>query len=476
MGILGFWPVSCTLQMLIFQLIKSQHIKAAEETRNYLELTTAECFKNGVQECRPLIMGVDASFEVWESPSRSKPRPPALQTLYYKLAALLEWPVLPLFVIDGPARQGVKRGRQVLTRGHPLTAVFQELVGHFGYPCYMAPGEADAELGRLASEGIIDFVQTTDSDVFLFGSERVIYTPNKKRDGNDIKVYTSEKIFTTPSIGLTRGGILLFALLAGGDYDSGSPGCGPVTAHAIARGGLGDQLLHHALEFSDPTAEFLHFLAAWKQQLCKEFAEDPHGLLGRKYKSIAQTIADSDFPNANPSSVYTWPLAASPDVERIARFCQLQFRWDASTVAAKLSQGLFPGVAIQSLLKPYDLHALMEAHLELGLSTDADDFPRSSVLQVLKTKTVTHHGRSLLLYQVQMSVGALSLRAKAGLTDASAFVIPAAMCKWIPAAIMDYALPGLLSRSVRSTTRKSSKAKTHVPKARKPAHKAAPVA
>ncbi|KAK6996115.1 hypothetical protein R3P38DRAFT_2447853, partial [Favolaschia claudopus] len=34
---------------------------------------------------------------------------PALQTLYYKLAALLEWPVLPLFVIDGPARQGVKR-------------------------------------------------------------------------------------------------------------------------------------------------------------------------------------------------------------------------------------------------------------------------------------------------------------------------------------------------------------------------------
>ncbi|KAK6989002.1 hypothetical protein R3P38DRAFT_3439002 [Favolaschia claudopus] len=118
----------------------------------------------------------------------------------------------------------------------------------------------------------------------------------------------------------------------------------------------------------------------------------------------------------------------------------------------------------------------MEAHLELGLSTDADDFPRSSVLQVLKTKTVTHHGRSLLLYQVQMSVGALSLRAKAGLTDASAFVIPAAMCKWIPAAIMDYALPGLLSRSVRSTTRKSSKAKTHVPKARKPAHKAAPVA
>ncbi|KAK7015720.1 hypothetical protein R3P38DRAFT_3204245 [Favolaschia claudopus] len=182
--------------------------------------------------------------------------------------------------------------------------------------------------------------------------------------------------------------------------------------------------------------------------LCNEFAEDPNGLLGRKYKSIAQTIADSDFPDVNliflyvhpitsfsphysPPPFRTWPFAASPDVKSISQFCQLEL-----TVAAKFSKGLFPGVALQSLLKPYyDFHALLEAHLELGLSTDIDDFPRSSVLRVLRTKTVTHHGRSLLLYQVEMSAGALSLRAKAGLTDASAFVIPAAMCKWIPAAI-----------------------------------------
>jgi 5'-3' exonuclease len=39
---------------------------------------------------------------------------------------------------------------------------------------FKAPGEADAELGRLASEGLIDIVQTTDSDVFLFGAPTVI--------------------------------------------------------------------------------------------------------------------------------------------------------------------------------------------------------------------------------------------------------------------------------------------------------------
>lgn len=96
--------------------------------------------------------------------------------------------------------------------------------------------EADAELGRLASEGLIDIVQTTDSDVILFGAPRVIYVcvikcsdgihflicvirPQKKTDGNSVKIYSLENIFITPSVSLTQGGLLLVALLSGGDYD-----------------------------------------------------------------------------------------------------------------------------------------------------------------------------------------------------------------------------------------------------------------
>ncbi|KAK7002089.1 PIN domain-like protein, partial [Favolaschia claudopus] len=367
-----------------------------------------------------------------------------------------------VFVFDGPERRTIKRGTRVNLKGHPLTAMFCELIRCFGFHVHFAPGEADAELGRLSAENIIDMVQTTDSDVFLFGAKCVMYTPKKKTDGDNIAVYTLENLFITPSVGLTRGGLLLFALLAGGDYDPGCPGCGAKTAHAIDRGSLGDALLHAALQ--NP---------------------HPHGLLGRKYKSISQTIADSDFPHAGVIFSYVHPVTsysprhilpphriwslATPDVQKNAQFCQLRFSWEASTVAAKFSKGLFPGVAFQSLLKPYDLHALMEAHLELGLSTDTDDFPRSSVLRVLKTKTAM----SLLLYQVEMSAGAVSLRAKAGLTDASAFVIPAAMRKWIPAAIIDYALPGLLSRSRLATRRPRSTCKSHTGK---PAHKAGAVA
>ncbi|KAK7013481.1 hypothetical protein R3P38DRAFT_2546141, partial [Favolaschia claudopus] len=390
-----------------------------------------------------------------------------------------------VFVFDGPERRAIKRGTRVNLKGHPLTAMFCELIRCFGFHVHFAPGEADAELGRLSAENIIDMVQTTDSDVFLFGAKCVMYTYV------DSFLSILSPLISRPLM-VTTLRIIIW---------QGCPGCGAKTAHAIARGSLGDALLHAASQNPVPTTDFVVFLAAWKHDLCQEFLEDPHGLLGRKYKSISQTIADSDFPHADylmyihPVTSYsprhilpphrTWSLA-TPEVQKIAPFCQLRFSWEASTVAAKFSKGLFPGVAFQSLLKvrvsyfslvsiliTVSSPTLMEAHLELGLSTETDDFPRSSVLRVLKTKTATYHGQSLLLYQVEMSAGAVSLRAKAGLTDASAFVIPAAMCKWIPAAIIDYALPGLLSRSRLATRRPRSTRKSHTGK---PAHKAGAVA
>ncbi|KAK7034797.1 PIN domain-like protein, partial [Favolaschia claudopus] len=443
----------------------------AVETHNIVQYTTAECFKNGAQDCRPMIIGIDASIWMYQVTTvlnyrntRRGPNP-AMQIIYHRLVALLHRRTLLLhtaavivFVFDGPERRAIKRGTRVNLKGHPLTAMFCELIRCFGFHVHFAPGEADAELGRLSAENIIDMVQTTDSDVFLFGAKCVMYTPKKKTDGDNIAVYTLENLFITPSVGLTRGGLLLFALLAGGDFDPGCLGCGAKTAHAIARGSLGDALLHAASQNPVPTTDFVG-------QMWYRIGVTP------KYLMYIHPVTSYSPRHILPPH-RTWSLA-TPEVQKIAPFCQLRFSWEASTVAAKFSKGLFPGVAFQSLLKVRVSPTLMEAHLELGLSTDTDDFPRSSVLRVLKTKTATYHGQSLLLYQVEMSAGAVSLRAKAGLTDASAFVIPAAMCKWIPAAIIDYALPGLLSRSRLATRRPRSTRKSHTGK---PAHKAGAVA
>ncbi|KAK7012767.1 PIN domain-like protein [Favolaschia claudopus] len=446
-------------------------LEHAVETHNIVQYTTAECFKNNTQDCRPMIIGIDASiwmYQVTEALNRCNTQRgpnPALRTIYHRLAALLQIAAVFVFVFDGPERWDIKRGTRVNTKGHRLTPMFCQLIRHFGFHTHFAPGEADAELGRLSAENIIHAVQTIDSDVFLFGAQRVIYTPKKKTDRDSISVYTSRSILTTPSIGLTRGGLLVFALLAGGDYDPGCPGCGVKTAHAIARGPLGDALWHAASRSPVPTAEFRDFLVQWKLNLCEEFRLDPHGYLGRTYKSIAQVISDTpNFPSAKVIFAYVHPVTsysrnhnlprhqtwdvAKPDVAGLAGFCQQQFGWNASTLYAKFSKGLFYGVALQSLIKPHDLHAVLRAHVEFGVSSD-EDFPRSSVFRVMKTKQVSYHGQPLLLRQVEMSAGALGLRVKAGIADASAFPTPSLMIKWIPAAIIDYAFPDLVARSRR---------------------------
>lgn len=148
----------------------------------------------------------------------------------------------------------------------------------------------------------------------------------------------------------------------------GVPGCGIATAHAIARGNLGDLLLYEALKSPTPTARFLDFLTRWREALCNEFSNDPHGLLGRKHKVIATTIAETpSFPNLDVIFAYVHPITSwsenyflpdyhswglsQPNITSIARACQLQFGWDAATIATKFGKFLYSGVAIQSLLK-----------------------------------------------------------------------------------------------------------------------------
>ena len=69
-----------------------------------------------------------------------------------------------------------------------------------------------------------------------------ISIPSNDKDFNDEFI-----LFYQPAVqemvGLSPGGLLLFALLSGGDYDNGVEGCGAVTALGLAKCGFGDQLL-----------------------------------------------------------------------------------------------------------------------------------------------------------------------------------------------------------------------------------------
>ena len=109
-------------------------------------------------------------------------------------------------------------------------------------------------MALLNREGHIDAVLTDDVDAFAFGAKRIIRkgattdfpvralltttdpfssslrlsanksNPALNADGKESKYHTivfdADAIRNHPNIQLTRGGIILFALLSGGDYDT----------------------------------------------------------------------------------------------------------------------------------------------------------------------------------------------------------------------------------------------------------------
>ncbi|KAJ7439712.1 PIN domain-like protein, partial [Mycena galericulata] len=352
-------------------------IQAAAEQHHFLQLTVDGATDNIQAECRPMILGVDASIWMYQAERAARHRHvvqaganPAVRILFYKLAYLLSLPLRVVFVFDGPERPELKRGARVLAKDHHLNIPFQELILAFGYHFYMAPGEAEADLARLNQTGIIDFVQTVDSDVFVFGAPRVLVIPKKKEDAKNVNLYTLENLFINPDVSLTRGGFLLIALLAGGDYHKvyGVKGCGMGIAHAISRSDLGDALLQATLQYSHPTNSLADFLVSWREALCLEFATDPHGYLGRKHPAIAANIkGDPSFPDIDVLFAYVHPTTswsdghqipdhdswgvAEPHAAVIADLCRSYFGWEENLILAKLGNLVYQGIALQSLLR-----------------------------------------------------------------------------------------------------------------------------
>jgi XPG N-terminal domain len=63
---------------------------------------------------------------------------PELRVIFFKLAYLLQFPITPLFVFDGPGRPPVKRGVNVVEKPHWLTLPMKELLDGFRFSHYTA--------------------------------------------------------------------------------------------------------------------------------------------------------------------------------------------------------------------------------------------------------------------------------------------------------------------------------------------------
>ncbi|KAH9029013.1 PIN domain-like protein [Lactarius pseudohatsudake] len=375
MGVTGLWDI----------------LRPSGKLRSLTHIAVVDGFEANPANFRGLRIGIDASIWFFHAVHGREGENPELRTLFFRCARLTSAPFLPLFIFDGPKRPKVKRGKRISDRKYWLVDSMKEIIKAFGFEWRMAPGEAEAELAHLNSIGVIDAVLSDDVDNFLFGAKMVIRSSsvnlsgNSKHtmtnvdgrvDDNHSTIVTSADILVHPSVQLTRGGLILISLLSGGDYHAGLPRCGPVTAHGLAKCGLGDELLKAAQSL---TRDELHnFLITWCGDLRSELRTNSRGHLSSKMPSLAKaarvthglpvmgTIPDA-FPDIDVLLSYTNPIISAtdarachthtpprwecePDLGRLAHLCESRFEWGLKDIIIKCFRTiLWPSFVLRAL-------------------------------------------------------------------------------------------------------------------------------
>lgn len=289
---------------------------------------------------------------------------PAIRTLFYRLVRLLSLTITPVFVFDGPNKPAFKRNRRSRGPGDNVSAAMaKRLIRLFGFAAHDAPGEAEAECALLQRRGVVDAVLSEDVDTIMFGCARTMRswsavetTARGTRPPTHVSVYDVADL-RQGETGLDREGLVLVALMSGGDYiPEGVPGCGVKVACEAARAGFGARLCR--IKRSDPEA-----LRAWREDLVRELRTNESGFFRVRHKALA--IPD-EFPDMEVLRYYTHPVVSQAaaverlraelpmkkeiDVAGLRAFTAETFDWTYKIGAIKFIKVLAPSLLVQALL------------------------------------------------------------------------------------------------------------------------------
>ncbi|MCJ1364341.1 hypothetical protein MMC16_003451 [Acarospora aff. strigata] len=309
---------------------------------------------------RPLRLAIDISIWQFQIQSGKGGSNPALRTFYYRLVRLLALNIQPLFVFDGPEKPPFKRN--VRTAPHTASMpnfLAKQLLKLFGFPYHSAPGEAEAECALFQQNGLVDAVLSEDVDTLMFGCGLSLrgWSSEGSRGNKSpthVDVYDAEKIKTMK--GLDREGMVLVALMSGGDYiTAGMTGCGIKTACEAAKAGFGHDLCK--LSRKDPVG-----LRLWRERLEYELHTNESGYFRVKHKSLK---IPETFPDKAVLGYYTHPVVSTAaklstfqqgpvweqevDVVGLRIFVAEAFEWCNLSGAKKFIRGLAPALLTHRL-------------------------------------------------------------------------------------------------------------------------------
>ncbi|KAF8586690.1 PIN domain-like protein [Ramaria rubella] len=365
MGVPGLWKL----------------LHSAAQSRSLTHIAVEDGFIANSNNLQAYCIGIDAS--IWFYQVNNKPciKDTVLPMLLVRFSLLrsevsgithsrlLLMSLLPLFVFDGPEQPNWKRGKAVRKNKHWIIDNFKQILDAFGFDYRMARGETEAELAHLNASGDIDAVWSDDIDCFLFGTVTVMHSipAASKRDIKErqiVEIYRCTDIAENEDIMLMQGGLILIALLCGGDYNTkGVSRCRLQTVHGLAKAGYGDTLLS-AARTSSP-ADLQRFLFTWCEQLQNELYSNASGLLPHKCPTAAENIA-VDFPQLDTLQNYTHPITSHKeaaaildnlwqkhvDVGKIAWVCEVYFEWGVQDqIMKRFCTQVWLGVMLQLLLQ-----------------------------------------------------------------------------------------------------------------------------
>ncbi|KAJ4858359.1 XPG i-region domain-containing protein [Trichoderma breve] len=263
-----------------------------------------------VEHNRPYRLAIDIAIWQFQNQAARGGTNPAIRTLFYRLVRLLGTPIQPIFVFDGPNKPKFK--------------------------LHDAPGEAEAECAFLQKNGIVDAVLSEDVDTIMFGCTRTLRNwsaEGKNGKPTHVSMYDVNDL-NMANLGLDREGMVLVALMSGGDYiPEGVPGCGPKVAYTEG-------------------------LRQWKKSLTHELRTNASKYFRTRHKALD---IPEDFPNVEVLRYYTHPVVSPESTLEVVRqrlketreiqldglreFTRETFNWDFRIGAIKfirvLSEGLF---------------------------------------------------------------------------------------------------------------------------------------
>lgn len=263
-------------------------------------------------------------------------------------------------MFDGPRKPKIKRNKRSGRGPSVATAQAKKLIRLFGFPIHDAPGEAEAECALLQRHGVVDAVLSEDVDTVMFGCTKSLRNwsaENGKSSPTPTHVSVYEAKEGDPKM-LDREGMILVALMSGGDYSpEGIPGCGIKLACEAARAGYGKSLCR--LKASDKTG-----LQEWRETLSHDLETNKYQHFQRKHKALK--IPD-DWPDLEILGYYTHPVVSPISVmdtirskltnletiklEHLREYAREEFGWDFRIGALKFIKVLATSQLSTKLLR-----------------------------------------------------------------------------------------------------------------------------